>query len=115
MFCHLTIPIPIPIPSTGRAPASTAVPPRTAANAIAAARPAAVFAGVGRRSHKGEVDVDGLVEQLGVIGAVDGSAGFLEGWEFDECVSLVITLATLYTRHDTQLPSSCASRVDAWL
>lgn len=32
--------------------------------------------------------MDGLVEQLGVVGAVDGGAGFLEGWVLDQGVTL---------------------------
>lgn len=33
--------------------------------------------------------MDGLVEQLGVVGAVDGGAGFLEGGVFYEGVALL--------------------------
>ena len=31
-----------------------------------------------RWAHKGEVHLDGLLEQLGVVGAIDGSARLLE-------------------------------------
>lgn len=43
----------------------------------------------GWRSHECKVDADGLVEQLGVVGALDGGFGFALGGEFDERVALV--------------------------
>lgn len=84
--CHLVHPI--SITTARRAPATAAVPPCAAANAIAGAKPAAILAGIGRRPHKGKVDVNGLVEQFGVVGTVDGGAGFLEGWVLNQCVTL---------------------------
>lgn len=42
----------------------------------------------GRGPDKSEVDGEGLVEQLGVVHAVDGGFGFFLGGEFDECVTL---------------------------
>ena len=41
-----------------------------------------------RRAHKGKVDVHGLVQQLGAVGAVDGGAGLLEGRVLDQRVAL---------------------------
>lgn len=41
-----------------------------------------------RRPHKCEVALDGLVEELGVVGLGDGFAGFGEGGVFDQCVAL---------------------------
>lgn len=86
----------VPITSAARAPAPTALP--TTATATATSSPAtvagaagAVLACVRGRAHEGEVDVDGLVEELGVVGAVDGGAGLLEGGVLDECVALFVT------------------------
>ena len=42
-----------------------------------------------RRAHKGKVDVHGLVQQLGAVGAVDGGAGLLEGRVLDQRVALI--------------------------
>jgi hypothetical protein len=59
----------------------------TTAAAAAAARPAAeppVVRLLARRwAHKGKVHLHVLVEQLGVVGAVDGGARFLEGRVLD--------------------------------
>lgn len=88
---HCRLVIPVSIASTGRAPAPAAIPSpsnATDARATTAATTAAVVGVLWRRAYKGKVDVDGLVEQLGVVGAVDGGAGFLEGGVFDESVAL---------------------------
>lgn len=94
-FFFLVIPT---IAIATRAPASTAPAPPTAATtwcaaadaaAVARASAAAFGAGVGRRAHKGEVNVDGLVEELGVVGAVDGGAGLVEGGVLDKRVALL--------------------------
>lgn len=77
------------------APAPAAVAPAASASAAspsdAPARAAAVVlaAGVGRGPHEGEVDLDGLVEQLGLVGAVDGGAGLGERGVFDQRVALL--------------------------
>jgi hypothetical protein len=52
-------------------------PPRAAAAATAcpaAEPPAAVVRLARRRAHKGKVNLHGLVQQLGAVGAVDGRA-----------------------------------------
>lgn len=84
----------VPIPPGAGAPAPAAVaPPSTSSPASdAPARAAAVVlaAGVGRGPHEGEVDLNGLVEQLGLVGAVDGGAGLGERGVFDQCVALLV-------------------------
>lgn len=86
MLSHsLVIPIPSP---TDRAPAATPLPAVAAAAAAASTAIRAALAGVRGRAHEGKVDIDGLVEELGVVGAIDGGAGLLEGGILDECVAL---------------------------
>lgn len=86
--------VPVPAPGAGApAPAAVAPPaPSAASSADAPARAAAVVlaAGVGRGPHEGEVDLDGLVEQLGLVGAVDGGAGLGERGVFDQRVALLL-------------------------
>ena len=50
-----------------------------------------------RGPDESEVDEDGLLEKLGIMGAIDGSAGLLEGGVFDESVALE-------SHHDTRCP-----------
>ncbi len=52
-----------------------------------------------RRAHKGKVDVHGLVQQLGAVGAVDGRAGLLEGRVLDQRVALANAERGLVTNH----------------
>lgn len=85
----------VPVPPRTGAPAPAAVAPPSPASASspdAPARAAAVVlaAGVGRGPHEGEVDLDGLVEQLGLVGAVDGGAGLGERGVFDQRVALLV-------------------------
>lgn len=89
--------IPIPIPSTTAAAAAARTPAPTAAatptttttsSSSATTVAARALACVWWRPHKGKVNVDGLVEELGLVGAVDGGAGFLEGIVFNESVTL---------------------------
>lgn len=69
--------------------------PRLGALAAAAA-PATIRASCGaaavslawRRAHEGEVDLDGLVEQLGLVGAFYGGACLGKGCVLDKCVAL---------------------------
>lgn len=72
---------PLLLTSAGAAPAAAA--------SIAVPVPVPVAALAGRGTHKGEINLDGLVEQLGVVCAVDGRTGFLEGCVLDESVSLL--------------------------
>jgi hypothetical protein len=44
----------------------------------ATSRTAALVVLSRRRPHEGKVDLDGLFEELGLVGAVDGGAGFGE-------------------------------------
>lgn len=85
MFFHSLV---VPIPSD-RAPAATPLPAIAAAAAAATSGAVrAALASVWWRAHKGEVDVDGLVEELGVVGAVDGGTCLLKGGILDKCVAL---------------------------
>lgn len=68
------------------APAATAVEGATAGVARAAVVVAVVLAG--RGAYEGEVDGDGLLEELGLVGVVDGGAGFVEGGVLDQSVAL---------------------------
>lgn len=86
LSCHLIRAI--SISPTARAPATATVPPRASTNPIAITKAIAVLAGIRRGPHKGKVDVDGLVEQLGVVGAVDGGASFLKRGVLDQRVTL---------------------------
>lgn len=61
---------------------------RTGSAAVAAAAAAAALT-AGRGADEGEVDVNGLVEELGLMGRVDGGAGLGKGGVLDKCVALV--------------------------
>lgn len=58
------------------------------AGAAATARPAAPAALARRRSHKGKVHRDGLVQQLGLVGAVNRGPRLLQRGVLDQCVAL---------------------------
>lgn len=84
----------VAVPSGPGAPAAAAVAPAASAPAAASDAPApaataVLSAGVGRGTHKCEVDLDGLVEQLGLVGAVDGGAGLGKGGVLDQRVALL--------------------------
>lgn len=82
----LVVPVAIaPVAAWTPAPTARAPTPAAAARASSSSSAARL---IGGRAHEGEVDVDGLVEKLGVVGAVDGGAGLLEGGVFDEGVAL---------------------------
>jgi hypothetical protein len=68
---------------------ATAAMAAPAPDTAAGASTAVLAAGVGRGPHKGEVDLDGLVEQLGLVCAVDGGAGLCEGGVLDQRVALL--------------------------
>lgn len=42
----------------------------------------------GRRSHKSKVDVDGLVQELGLVGAIDSGTGLGQRCVLDESIAL---------------------------
>lgn len=93
--CRTPFALVVPVASTAGAPAPAALPAAATAassasssSATVAGTASAVLASVRGRPHEGEVDVDGLVEELGVVGAVDSGAGLLEGGVLDECVAL---------------------------
>lgn len=83
------IAIAIAVPSTARAPAPAALTPSTTTAASSTGPLSTLSPCAGRWAHKGEVDIDGLVEKLGLVCAIDGGAGFLEGIEFDESIALI--------------------------
>lgn len=56
--------------------------------AATSATPAAAALASRRGAHESEVDLDGLFEQLGVVGAVDSGAGLLEGGVLDQRIAL---------------------------
>lgn len=66
-----------------RAAAAAASSP--AATGTTAAAPALASR---RGAHEGEVDLDGLLEQLSVVGAVDSGTGLLEGGVLDQRIAL---------------------------
>lgn len=68
------------------APASTATPA-----AVPSASAARALALSGRWSNERKIYVDGLLEHLGVVGAIDGSAGLLKGSIFDQGVTLFVS------------------------
>lgn len=79
----------VAIPASPGTPAPAAVaPPASASDTTAGAATAVLAASVGRWPHECEVDLDGLVKQLGLVGAVDGCAGLGEGGVFNQCVAL---------------------------
>lgn len=80
----------VAVPASPRAPAPAAVaPPASPSDTTACATTAVLAASVGRWAHECEVDLDGLVKQLGLVGAVDGCAGLGERGVFDQCVALL--------------------------
>lgn len=85
------------VPANGAAAPTPATPiaiARAVASAAAAAASAstctATAAGLARGwSHKGKVDLDSLVEELRLVGAIDGGAGLFEGRILNQCVALL--------------------------
>lgn len=73
---------PASTPPTASATRPTAAAARTALGVVL------VAAFARRGSHKRKVDVDGLVQELGLVGAVNGRARLREGRVFDQCVAL---------------------------
>ena len=64
------------------------------------ASPITCTLGLWRWADENEVNCDGLVEELGVVGSVDCGAGFVQGWVFDECVTLFDLLASILSSFD---------------
>lgn len=88
-----SVPIAIPITVPASTCAGTATPaPAAASPAIRAPSTTAATPGPGalarRRAHKGEVDLDGLAEQIRVMRAIDCPSCLLQGGVFDQGVSL---------------------------
>lgn len=81
------------VPTNGAAAPTPATPiaiARAVASAAASASTCAASVGLaGRWSHKGKVDLDSLVEELGLVGAIDGGAGLFEGRILNQCVTLL--------------------------
>lgn len=79
----------IAIPTGSWASTPTACPASTAntSAATASSSPAVAWAAlaprVGGRAYESKVDVDGLVEQFGVVGTIDSGAGLVKGRVFD--------------------------------
>lgn len=102
----------VAIPASPGAPAPAAVAPAASASASdapARTTAAVLSAGVGRGTHKCEVDLDGLVEQLSLVGAVDGSAGLGKGGVLDQRVALLSGAIVLAPGQ----PGCCANK-GAW-
>lgn len=82
----------LPIPRAGAptpAPAAARPAIRAARRTAAEGRPAPRIATLaGRRAHKREIHLHRLVEQLGIVRAVDGRARLLQGRVLDQCVAL---------------------------
>jgi len=95
----------VAVPASPGAPATAAVAPRAAPSDAPARAAAAVLAtGVGRGPHKREVDLDGLVQQLGLMGAVDGCAGLGERGVLDQCVALLLHAKVVSSGQPACLP-----------
>lgn len=79
--------------------------PAPAASTSAAATPTVASPtalAAGRRTHKGKVDLHRLVEELGLVGAVDGGAGFLEGRVLDQRVALFFPVVSKFVTHASE-------------
>jgi hypothetical protein len=85
-ICALYDVISINILAVSRAGTPT---PGSSALAHVAPRASALLRRAGRRPNKGEIDGDGLVQQLLLVRAVYCRAGFLDGSIFDERITLI--------------------------